>query len=211
MEAAPSEIIYPSVDWGETGASLFVRVQGVSTDAIARTSTGVDEHPSGSGIYRATLTAPAEGQYQIIWDDGVVYATEDLRVVSDTATDVSDIADDVAEIKTLIVGNVIVHAPVASGGDVTVVQGDDYTGVRALVWGGTTWPDLAAGTVHLEVGETIPPSLDKQASSVQPTEVKVELLGADTLALFKGMYQYRLVHVNGLVEETLAAGRFFVV
>jgi hypothetical protein len=211
VEAAPTEIIYPSVDWGETGTDLYVRVQGVSSDVISRTNVGVAEHPAASGIYRATLTAPAEGQYQIIWDDGVVYATDDLRVIETSETDVSDIADDVAEIKSIIASSVIVSAPVAAGGEVTVVQGDDYTGARALVWTSTTWPDLTAGSVHLEVGETTPPSLDKPASSVLATEVKVSLVAGDTLILFKGMYQYRLVHVNGLVEQTLAAGRFFVV
>jgi hypothetical protein len=55
---------------GLTGSSLTVRVLNTATgsDAIAETSSGITENPSGTGIYIASLTAPsAIGEYVVIW------------------------------------------------------------------------------------------------------------------------------------------------
>ena len=66
--------------------TMGVRVMdGVGGTAVARATAGIVESPAGSGIYTATITAPAAvGSYVITWDTGVVSpettATEDLTV-----------------------------------------------------------------------------------------------------------------------------------
>jgi hypothetical protein len=71
---------------GLTG-TIGVRVtDGVGGTTIARTTSGIVETPGGSGIYVATLTAPANvGQYQVTWDDGgspATWAAEELTITS---------------------------------------------------------------------------------------------------------------------------------
>jgi len=86
--AQPSSTYEAVVQGFDTGLAGTVGVrlidnQGATT--VARTTTGITESIAGSGIYTATLTAPATaGQYTIVWDDGSVapahVATEDLTV-----------------------------------------------------------------------------------------------------------------------------------
>lgn len=71
-------------DTGLTG-TLGVRVtDGVGGTSVARTTSGILEYPAGSGVYTATLTAPATGgQYLVVWDSGGAspqYAAEELTV-----------------------------------------------------------------------------------------------------------------------------------
>lgn len=64
--------------------TIGVRISNpaTDTDTVARTTSGIAEYPAGSGIYIASLTAPAAaGMYLVIWDDGSgSYATDDLWV-----------------------------------------------------------------------------------------------------------------------------------
>jgi hypothetical protein len=61
-------------------------VDGVGGVTIARTTAGIVESPAGSGVYTATITAPAVvGQYLVTWDDGAgvpTFATEELTVTT---------------------------------------------------------------------------------------------------------------------------------
>lgn len=71
---------------GLTG-TIGVRVtDGVGGTTIARTTSGIVETPAGSGVYVATLTAPANvGQYQVTWDDGgspTTWAAEELTITA---------------------------------------------------------------------------------------------------------------------------------
>lgn len=87
------EVTLSGAPTGLTG-TIGVRVtDGQGATTIARTTSGIVEYPSGSGIYTATLTAPAvAGQYVVVWDTGTVTptttATEDLTVTY-TATPTS--------------------------------------------------------------------------------------------------------------------------
>lgn len=59
---------------GLTG-TIGVRVLNLAvtppSTAISRTTSGIEEEPDGSGIYTATLTAPAAvGNYIVVWDTG---------------------------------------------------------------------------------------------------------------------------------------------
>jgi hypothetical protein len=67
-----------TIDWGTTGASLFYRVlDGSDVPTVARTTTGIQEIPAGSGLYRVVIpnfdTTKAQ---RIIWDDGTTYVEE---------------------------------------------------------------------------------------------------------------------------------------
>lgn len=71
---------------GLTG-TIGVRVtDGVGGTTIARTTSGIVETPAGSGVYVATLTAPANvGQYQVTWDDAgspTTWAAEELTITA---------------------------------------------------------------------------------------------------------------------------------
>jgi hypothetical protein len=73
---------FPTGLTGTVGVQIVDNVGGVT---VARTTTGITETPSGSGIYTKTLAAPSSaGQYTVVWDKGVVnpmnVASEDLSV-----------------------------------------------------------------------------------------------------------------------------------
>jgi hypothetical protein len=93
--AAPSTTFEAATEPVTTGlvSTIGVRiVDGQGATTTARTTAGIVETPAGSGIYVATLTAPATaGQYVVVWDTGSgQYANEDLVVT--TATTVSVIS-----------------------------------------------------------------------------------------------------------------------
>lgn len=69
---------------GLTG-TIGVRIRdGAGGNSLARTTAGIAEDIAGSGIYRATLTAPSiAGQYWVIWDNGSgVYSEPELLLVA---------------------------------------------------------------------------------------------------------------------------------
>jgi hypothetical protein len=89
-----------TADQAPTGlvGTIGVQIQdGQGTAVLARHTTGIVEAPAGSGIYTATMTAPAvAGQYVVVWDTGgvsPVYKSEDLAVtgvtVGETVTTIS--------------------------------------------------------------------------------------------------------------------------
>lgn len=106
ISSAPGALIYPAVDWGTSGATLGVRIRRKTdgVDVVARVTVGVSESPALSGIYVKTtgLTAPSTGGaiYEVVWDDTVNYASEDLTVSYSAAaasvplaTDLCTVAD----------------------------------------------------------------------------------------------------------------------
>lgn len=99
--------------------------------------------------------------------------------------------------------SITTRAPVASGGAVSIVQGDDYATAdgRALEWvnAAGSWPDLTGATIKFSVG-----SLTVTGSVVTPSganqKVRVELTAVQTGALALGTFRYD-------VEATLSTGR----
>ena len=71
-----------------TGITLYVRIRdGAGGNFLARTSSGITEDIASSGLYRKSFTAPTTaGQYQIVWDDGTTFATEELLVTYSAPT-----------------------------------------------------------------------------------------------------------------------------
>ena len=92
----PSKTFEASATNFNTGlvGTIGVRVtDGQGGTTINRTTSGIVESPSGSGIYTATLTAPAAvGQYEVVWDDAgspTTWAAEDLTVTASGAVPVT--------------------------------------------------------------------------------------------------------------------------
>ena len=68
---------------GLVGTLAYQVTNGAETTVIERTTSGISEYPVSSGIYTAVITAPSSvGQYQIVWDDGSGYATQELVVTT---------------------------------------------------------------------------------------------------------------------------------
>lgn len=75
--AVPSTTFQATLTGAPTGltGTLGVRVLNLAVTppsvAVARTTSGIEEEPDGTGIYTATLTAPsAVGNYLVVWDTG---------------------------------------------------------------------------------------------------------------------------------------------
>lgn len=111
ITARAGDTFYASVTDGQTGLAGTIGVQITSVNGAviaARTTTGITETPSGSGVYTAALTAPdVAADYVIVWDDGAptpTYASEGLHVTAHTddqlATDpdITPSQDDVAKL-----------------------------------------------------------------------------------------------------------------
>ncbi len=84
LSVQPSVTFSPTCDGFATGltGTIGVRIDQGASVSVARTTSGIVEYPASSGIYVATITAPADsGSYQIVWDDGgTMFAVEDLTV-----------------------------------------------------------------------------------------------------------------------------------
>jgi hypothetical protein len=105
-------------------------------------------------------------------------------------------------------GLITTISPIAAGGAITIMQGDDYSNSdgRALDWTDTdaAWPTLTGATItfgaeRLASGVTF----TKAGSVVTPTgtkKVRVELTAAETATLAIGPYSYQ-------VEAVLTSGR----
>jgi hypothetical protein len=86
----PGDAIEPTLEGAPAGleGTIGVRIIDAPTDAelVARTTVGIVERPAGSGIYTATLTAPADaGSYLVVWDTGgaaPTFAAEELVVTA---------------------------------------------------------------------------------------------------------------------------------
>lgn len=83
---APVEVVLQGAPTGLTG-QVGVRVldQPAGTVVVPRATSPVEQAP-GSGVYAATLAAPAElGGYLVVWDtggDAPRFASEELQVLS---------------------------------------------------------------------------------------------------------------------------------
>lgn len=85
MNVAPSASYETVMNWGVTGATLGVTLKdNVGGITQARVTTGITE--IDPGVYARTMTAPATaGQFSIVWDDTVDFATDDLFVTGAVA------------------------------------------------------------------------------------------------------------------------------
>lgn len=89
MIISPPSVAFEAIAQGfDTGlvGTIGVRVlDGQGATTTARSTSGIVETPASSGVYTATITAPASaGQYVVHWDDDASSnASEQLLVTSD--------------------------------------------------------------------------------------------------------------------------------
>jgi hypothetical protein len=112
-------------------------------------------------------------------------------------------------------GRITVVSPVAQSGQISLIQGDDYTLAlgRALSWteNSSGWPTLTGSTITLEVEDG---ALIATGSIVVGTgsskQVRVELTSAQTDLLPLGELRYCLVATFGTSRVTLARDKCIV-
>jgi hypothetical protein len=146
IEAVAGNTFYWTIPVGVTGLTGSVGaaiLKGDGTTQVARSTAGIVESASGSGMYIATLTAPAAGRYILEGDDGSgTYFPEELVVTA---------ATDGAPASAVLVS-------FFAGGTLTLVIGDDYNASDGLALDFTdtnnTWPDLTGATVSFKVART---------------------------------------------------------
>ncbi len=83
----------PPIDTGLVGTIGLRIMDGQGATTVARSTAGIVETPAGSGIYVATRTGPATGDYVLAWDTGddpPQYLSEDLRSTTLTSVAIGD-------------------------------------------------------------------------------------------------------------------------
>ncbi len=82
--ARPGEQVIFSINGVPPGdaAGLGFRLRRVSddVDVLARTTAGIAEDPVGSWAYEITISAPAPGVYDAVWDTGGVFFFDDEQL-----------------------------------------------------------------------------------------------------------------------------------
>lgn len=163
--SAPSTAFEAVADGYATGlaGTIGVRVRdNAGADAVARTTAGIVEDIAGSGIYRASITAPASaGQFTVVWDDatGVPsgFATEDL-VVTYTAPGPAIPAGPAPSLTYLQIQNMVLEDAFEEG-----KRADAKEWIRTAhrkIWdaGEWTFKDATATTVTIVAGVVTQPS-----------------------------------------------------
>jgi len=164
----------------------------------------VDGHP-GTNSYNFRVVEETALEATLTAIKGAGWTTETLKAL--------DTLLDAIKAKTDTIGalTVTVTAPVATGGAITVIRGDDYLQVdgRELAFTGTTWPVLTAGTLALIVRFSTVASYTGVVTGAAAGYV--ELTDTQTAAMTPGVYDYDLqaTLANGSVI-TLAQGDFTV-
>lgn len=102
----------------------------------------------------------------------------------------------VAKLGLITSGTVSVSSPVASGKNVTTVQGDDYDAAdgRAIEWTVASTATLTGGTVAVIVE-----GVDTYTGSVvDETTIRLELTAAQTAAIPVGPHRYQVIHTQSV-------------
>jgi hypothetical protein len=181
--------------------TIGVQIIDGITVVDARHTSDIVEIPAGSGIYAATLTAPDDGRYLVVFnftDDD--WASEDLLVGDGHAPNPSLDTD---------------SPRVPSGGSLALIHGDDYLADddRAVVFtdANAIWLDLTDAEVKLILGGPTPgitTEVDGTIATVGDTQqVIVELTADNTTALELGAGVYTLQAVLDDSVISIARGR----
>lgn len=219
--SAPSTKVTSVVSFGTAKTGLatvgYELFKGDGTVFQARTTTGVSEIPTGTGSYKVELAASvftAAFDGYIVWDTGEtptpVYSVEAVRII-----DIGGIVWSTSN-RNLTGGVVTSVGPVAAGGSVSILQGDDYKNAdgRALQWTSTTWPNLTSATILMTAKQGAS-TFTKSGTVVTPTgtaEVQIELTNVDTSGLAAGSWNFNVVATLSdgdkitLVHSTMTVG-----
>jgi len=131
--SAPSSSFEATLDGAPTGLTGTLGVQILDTPGnnvvLGRTTGGISEAPTGSGIYSVALAAPAtQGTYSVVWDTGggtPVYASEDLVVTSTAPVVVAPVAPPPAPPGGLTLTPLIARLNTFAGLDLSTAEATD--------------------------------------------------------------------------------------
>jgi hypothetical protein len=184
-----------------TGLTLTARILDSGGSVVTSGLSGVTEAGS-TGIYRWYYAAFSDGLVGFVQflNGSTVVAMFDLSPPAGLGSDWT--SSRAAALDLLGSGQVLVAAPVAAGGDVTIVCGDDYLDDddRALHWSSDDWPNLTGASVRLQIGGVGGQNVAGEVVTPPGTaEVLVELTRAQTHPLKKGRHEIA-------VEATLSNG-----
>lgn len=213
--AVYTDTIGPIID--ASGAVVSNAVSAGQLTIIALYDSGGTDQSGGStliylgnGVYQVSKTlsgSAALGNWTLLaaWNNTV----EPVRRYSGTFQVVTEQQADPmasargAKLDLLGQGLTTITAPVASGGDVTIIAGDDYLNVdgRALAWTSTTWPALTSGSAILTIKAQGIVALTKTMTVVDASHVRVDLTKTDTAPLGSG--GYRLAVVATLADASI--------
>lgn len=216
MFAATSRKAVIAVNFGpgQTGKTVgYTLLNGDGSTFQTRTTIGVAEVQTGSGIYKVELgasvfTSAFDGY--VVWDvaGSAPFAAEEILIDADIAA--------IRAHTDLITSTGIINlvAPVTSSGSIELIHGDDYLAAdnRALQWASATFPTLTGATIQLQVRaatKTSPSSFN--GTVLNSTTAEVELTAAQTLSLTAGTYTYALkATLTDTHTVTLATGPLVV-
>jgi hypothetical protein len=197
--------LYKTVSLGSSKAGLLTvgyrLYDADNTPNGARVASGIQDLAGGQ--YGALVTFPDSFSGRLTWDSGEgspVYASEEINTpeavdLSGLESAIADVEEtvDLIKVKTdlLGVGSVKVSSPVASGGNATIVKGDDYLAAdgRALEWTSADWPDLTGATVAMKYKrrrDVVSVAAEVVTPSGSEKKVRVELTRDVTSTLVAG-------------------------
>jgi hypothetical protein len=205
----------------QTGLTLKARLYTGGVQVGSDITTGFTESEPDGAYEFETSAIPDDFQGIIRYYDGAdnQVASEgynappvvDLSSVEDAISDMQEDVDAVkAKTDTLGGGPVTVTSPVAAGGDVTIIRGDDYlaTDGRALEWTSTRWPDLTGAAIRFKY-KSSESLVTITGSVVTPTgtaKVRVELAATDTSGLSVGENRFQPKIIPFDLEAVLSDG-----
>jgi hypothetical protein len=177
--------------YGDTPASAAQLLTSGQVELLSWLSAMIDQVPVGEDAYQRWTAQALE---TVIGADGDTLESLSNQMdatATAAALDVVDANVDAVKTKTDLLGNgtVTVVSPVASGGEASVYQGDDYANAdgRALAWSSNGWPDLTSATILFMVRAQTGALFSKAGTVVSAggatQTVRVELTATETAAL----------------------------
>ncbi len=121
-----------------------------------------------------------------------------------------------AKTNTIGSGTITVVSPISTGGDFTILKGDDYYALdsRSIDWSATTWPDLTSATIRFSIQSDLS-AFTTAGSVVTPTgstkTVRLELSAAQTALFPAAVMDFEVVAtLSDTHHLTLLRGRITV-
>ena len=186
--ATIGEIEGQTDDIGTAGAGLTAVPWNSAWDAEVQSEAA--DAITAASLPTAAQTADA------VWDEASTGHTDAGKAGEQLWTDVDAIK---AKTDLITTGTVTVASPVASGGNVTTIQGDDYDAAdgRQLDWTVSSTATLTGGTVAVVIA-----GVDTYTGSVvDETTIRLELTAAQSAAIPVGPHRYQVI-----VTQSVANG-----
>lgn len=187
-----------------SGLTLTATVKTIAGVSVASDLGTITEDPAASGVYWWEYGSFADGMsYRVLFYNGsdlmaaVPVSPADAAIAPPLGSDWTAVR--AAQLDRLTSGRILAMGPVASRGNVGIVQGDDYLTVdgRQLEWTDTAnaWPVLSGATVTFALGQPTP-VFSKAVEIITATgsnkKVRIQLTTANTTAIPVGTYEFTI-------------------